>query len=669
MPSRRSRRSGRSSTRRRASRSRWARRGATHKEEDEAAEGPGHRAARAHRRREEERRRRARQGRRGPRPRAGAAGGARPRGAARGRRRRRGGGGEVTSIGGFGSLAVVRSSVWGRGSAPPLARRSPQRSVVPGRPVLPLGPLDRASVRLRRRAPGRAKRARRPGAVWRRVSVPFGAFPDARFWGQTLAEIAKKPVPLALPGAAAYISGSRCALGHPASAPEDGRMKLIVLALAAGTAVAECPNVSSSVATKAGQRKAAARERPARGSPRPAGGSPRHPRTCPKTRSHEKPRPRLCAHRSCRAGRRRTHKTHKPHERGTARRERAERDPQTTQACSGHGTCGTFDECICYPNWQEADCSGRTCPFVPAHVDTPKGDLDGSADALSGTGTTVIAGSTVYPHGTTEQYPLMVDSAGGSLTNTGHAYAECGNKGICDRKSGECDCFPGYSGAGCQKAACGDATCSGHGVCMSAQDLAAADHGNVYNLWDSEVTMGCKCEPGYSGPTCESKMCKHGLDPLYIDDDYMTIRAPTARVLLQYVNVTGRLEAMRRPRQRRRRRQREHGPLHHGHLRHQVLRRLRRGLPDGPARGDRGLHRDQGRARVHGERHRPRGLRDLHGDRGPPASEASTRGTRSSTTSSSRRTSATSSPSRSTRIWTARGPRSTPSATRAPTTR
>ncbi len=106
-------------------------------------------------------------------------------------------------------------------------------------------------------------------------------------------------------------------------------MKLIVLALAAGTAVAECPNVSSSVATKAGQRKAAARERPARGSPRPAGGSPRHPRTCPKTRSHEKPRPRLCAHRSCRAGRRRTHKTHEPHERDTApRRERAERDPQ-----------------------------------------------------------------------------------------------------------------------------------------------------------------------------------------------------------------------------------------------------------------------------------------------------------------------------------------------------
>ena len=175
--------------------------------------------------------------------------------------------------------------------------------------------------------------------------------------------------------------------------------------------------------------------------------------------------------------------------------------------CSGHGSCGADDRCTCHlrPNndtaWQAADCSERTCPKDTAWVKYP------------------VAGH-----------------------NDVHGMAECSNQGSCDRKSGECDCFPGYSGAGCQKAACGDATCSGHGVCMSAQDLAAADHGNVYNLWDSEVTMGCKCEPGYSGPTCESKMCKHGLDPLYIDDDYMTIRAPTARVLLQYVNVTGSLE-------------------------------------------------------------------------------------------------------------------------------
>merc|ERR1719478_1185787 len=214
-------------------------------------------------------------------------------------------------------------------------------------------------------------------------------------------------------------------------------------------------------------------------------------------------------------------------------------------ACSGHGSCGAFDECACFPNWQEADCSGRTCPFAAAHVDTPKGDLDGSADALSGPAktdgsvNTVVSGSMVYPHGTTEQYPYMADSAGTQLTNTGHAYAECGNKGICDRGSGECECFPGYSGAGCQKATCADPTCSGHGICMNAQNLAAQDHDNVYNLWDAEVGFSCLCEPGYSGPTCASKMCKYGIDPLYYDDDVMAVRAPTARVSFSVGNLTG----------------------------------------------------------------------------------------------------------------------------------
>jgi len=201
-------------------------------------------------------------------------------------------------------------------------------------------------------------------------------------------------------------------------------------------------------------------------------------------------------------------------------------------ACSGHGTCGAFDECTCYYNWQGGDCGYRTCPFALAHVDTPKGDLDGSADALSAPGEIVVVGSTVYPYGTSEQYPRMVDSTGAVLDNTAHAYAECGNKGICDRGSGECDCFDGYEGAACQRAACPDPTCSGHGTCLSAAELAAADNDNIYMLWDKDVTMGCKCEPGFTGPTCSDKMCKFGVDPLYIDDPYMSIRAPTAHVVI-----------------------------------------------------------------------------------------------------------------------------------------
>ena len=34
-----------------------------------------------------------------------------------------------------------------------------------------------------------------------------------------------------------------------------------------------------------------------------------------------------------------------------------------------------------------------------------------------------------------------------------------------------------------------DPTCSGHGTCMTAEELAMADYGNEYNLWDKEVKI------------------------------------------------------------------------------------------------------------------------------------------------------------------------------------
>jgi len=187
-------------------------------------------------------------------------------------------------------------------------------------------------------------------------------------------------------------------------------------------------------------------------------------------------------------------------------------------ACSGHGDCANYDMCVCYRNWQGADCSLRTCPFGLAHVDSPKGDLDMSADSLSGPIDTLLVGSTVYPYGTQEQFPNMTDSAGDALDNTAHYYMECSNKGICDRKVGECDCFDGYEGSSCQRASCPN-DCSGHGTCEHIKTLAALDFGNIYDLWDAEMTMGCLCDAGYSGPDCSTKDCKYGIDPLYIDDE------------------------------------------------------------------------------------------------------------------------------------------------------
>jgi len=187
-------------------------------------------------------------------------------------------------------------------------------------------------------------------------------------------------------------------------------------------------------------------------------------------------------------------------------------------ACSGHGDCANYDMCKCYRNWQGADCSQRTCPFGLAHVDTPKGDLDSSADSLSGPTTVVIEHSTVYPLGTQEQFPNMSTTAGTVLEDTAHYYMECSNKGICDRKTGECDCFEGYEGSSCQRASCPN-DCSGHGTCEHIKTLAAMDFGNIYDLWDAEMTMGCLCDAGFSGPDCSAKDCKYGIDPLYIDDE------------------------------------------------------------------------------------------------------------------------------------------------------
>lgn len=206
-------------------------------------------------------------------------------------------------------------------------------------------------------------------------------------------------------------------------------------------------------------------------------------------------------------------------------------------ACSGHGTCGAKDACSCYQNYQGNDCSERTCYFGIAHVDTPKGDLN--ADGfVSGPLTTVITGSEVYPWGTTEQYP-------NADANEGHFYMECSNKGICDRKTGTCDCFDGYEGTACVRASCPN-DCSGHGTCESIKELAELKHYDTtahdvpattpvgssshhnfnsaieesyaYDLWDQDKTMGCKCDAVYYGADCSLKKCKYGVDPLFYDN-------------------------------------------------------------------------------------------------------------------------------------------------------
>lgn len=163
-------------------------------------------------------------------------------------------------------------------------------------------------------------------------------------------------------------------------------------------------------------------------------------------------------------------------------------------SCSGHGTCGVDEVCTCYPGWgmngkAGGDCSERFCPYELAWIDQPTSNGDR------------------------------------------HRYAECANKGFCDRETGECECFDGYEGKACGRQSCPN-DCSGHGTCEFLKDLS---FGIVYNeyydgttnslsglgsggkkfteySWDADRARACVCDGGWTGLQCDLRMCAMGND-------------------------------------------------------------------------------------------------------------------------------------------------------------
>jgi len=155
--------------------------------------------------------------------------------------------------------------------------------------------------------------------------------------------------------------------------------------------------------------------------------------------------------------------------------------------CSGHGSCST-NGCVCWDNWGNGDasdgaCDQRICPYTVAWVDTP------------------------------------------SAENKAHALRECGGRGLCDRATGDCTCFEGYTGTGCRRTVCPN-DCSGHGTCEYLAELRN-DLGDDFKwtgnlatrdqydfefplLWDAHKTRGCVCDPKWSGLDCSIRMCPRG---------------------------------------------------------------------------------------------------------------------------------------------------------------
>ena len=94
--------------------------------------------------------------------------------------------------------------------------------------------------------------------------------------------------------------------------------------------------------------------------------------------------------------------------------------------------------------------------------------------------------------------------------DTAHQLTECSNAGSCDRKSGLCNCYGGFTGNACQRSLCPNG-CNGNGICTLVRDLSR-DHvvdvadddkitiyneatnlglGEYYNFWDARAMAVC----------------------------------------------------------------------------------------------------------------------------------------------------------------------------------
>jgi len=82
----------------------------------------------------------------------------------------------------------------------------------------------------------------------------------------------------------------------------------------------------------------------------------------------------------------------------------------------------------------------------------------------------------------------------------GHYYMECSNRGLCDRKTGTCECFDGYAGASCQRQQCPN-DCSGHGTCATVTELASTSAPQLTTFTVHTATAGSSTITPSADPT------------------------------------------------------------------------------------------------------------------------------------------------------------------------
>lgn len=164
---------------------------------------------------------------------------------------------------------------------------------------------------------------------------------------------------------------------------------------------------------------------------------------------------------------------------------------------------------ICEPGYTGSDCSLKTCPYSLAFIGAKKSEW-------------------MYTPSTGRDEPTVSSTTGHTQAVSDatflnkHAYKECGGRGICDRTTGRCKCFPNFSGRGCKRTTCPN-DCSGHGVCQdgyhslyartSVNQVRSFGESTQGRFWGAKKFRQCVCDRGFHGYDCSLRTCPRGDDP------------------------------------------------------------------------------------------------------------------------------------------------------------
>lgn len=196
----------------------------------------------------------------------------------------------------------------------------------------------------------------------------------------------------------------------------------------------------------------------------------------------------------------------------------------------------------CEPGFTGSDCSQLKCPYSMSFATS--NIIEDWIYAPSSASLTRTYNPSNQQHTTNgKQLQYTKDTT----FDNQHAYRECGGRGLCDRSTGECKCFPSFTGEGCRRTTCPN-DCSGHGQCRtdansfyylgqtpkvpygsnipSYSKTPGADTWGIH--WPWLKYQQCHCDAGYEGDDCSLRQCPKGDDP---ETDCQTDRGTDTQIL------------------------------------------------------------------------------------------------------------------------------------------